>query len=183
MPEDIAILSQMIRDTAKVSLKDNYSKKTVELTEPACPTTQVTIYGLPDDIVVIKADKFRSPDTIFAGSNGECKRCDFLVVAVTSKKKVILYIEMKAEKAPREEIVRQLKGARCFVVYCREIAKEFWDYQALLEDYEERYISIGHISIGKKPTRITRDKGKHDRPERFMKIGWPHHLEFGHLAS
>lgn len=183
MPEDITVLSQMIKDTAKVSLRDNYGKKIVELVEPAQPDSQVTIYGLPDNAIVIKADKFRAPDAIFEGTQGECKRCDFLIVADTGSKRVIVFIEMKAEKGPRKEIVQQLKGAKCLIAYCGEIGKEFWNQRHFLDGYEERYVSIGHTRLAKKKTRLTRDVEKHNHPEHFMKIDWPNRLQFSHIAS
>jgi hypothetical protein len=115
MPGELVFLNQMIRAIAKVPLKDHYGKKTVELIEPAHATYRVTIFGLPDNCVVIKADRFTSPDSIFEGSNGQCKRCDFVIAANSGGRKVILYLEMKGERGPRAEIIQQLKGAKCFV--------------------------------------------------------------------
>lgn len=92
---DIDILHQMVRDTAKIPVSDEYSRKKVVLKEPQQPKSLVTILGLPDDVIVIKADAFRSPDTVFKGTQGECKRADFVIVADTGKKKVILYCARK----------------------------------------------------------------------------------------
>ncbi len=67
--------------------------------------------------------------------------------------------------------------------YCREVGKSFWKEQNFLKGYRHRFVSIGHTSIPKKKTRIARKAGKHDRPEKMLKIDWPHHLQFNHLAG
>ena len=180
---DIDILHQMIRGTAKVSVDDKSRRKTVELTEPQHSDSKATISGLPDNVIVIKADAFKSPDTVFGGTRGECKRADFVIVADTGKKKVILCIEMKATKGSLREIIQQLTGAKCFVLYCQEIGRGFWEQRKFLDGYVYRFVSIAHTSIPKRKTRITRQQGPHDRPDRMLKIDWPHHLEFNHLAG
>ncbi|MBE3144112.1 MAG: hypothetical protein IMZ61_09350 [Planctomycetes bacterium] len=180
---DIGILQEMIKDAAKVSLTSVGNRKQVTLTESQQAGSSVTIYGLPDEVVVIKADAFRSPDTVFNGSRGECKRADFVIVADTVNRKIILCIEMKATKGPLQEIIHQLTGTRCFVAYCREIGLGFWNKRDFLDGYTQRFITIGHTSIPKKKTRISRQEGAHDRPDRMLKIDWPHYLEFNHLAG
>ncbi|MBI2779090.1 MAG: hypothetical protein HYX62_04810 [Gammaproteobacteria bacterium] len=180
---DLAILHQMIKDGAKVPLLEKHGKKSVVLSEPQHPDSSVTIAGMPDNTIVIKADAFKSPDTVFAGLQGECKRADFVIVADTGKKKSIVCIEMKAKKASEKEIIQQLSGAECFIVYCREIGKSFWKQQDFLADYSFRFISIGHTSIPKRRTRIDRSADVHDRPDRMLKISSPHRLQFNQLAG
>ena len=181
---DLNILNNMIKDTAKVSLVDNYGKKQVKLEEPQFPGSSVTIHGMPDNAVVIKADTFKSPDSVFKGSRGECKRADFVIIADGgNKKKVIICIEMKATKGSEKEIVLQLKGAQCFITYCREIGKLFWDQQNFLNDFVYRFVSIGNISISKKRSRIDPSTDIHDSPDKMMRISSPHRLEFKHLAG
>ncbi|MTJ06681.1 hypothetical protein [Anabaena sp. UHCC 0204] len=147
---DIAILKEMIKETATVSLEnDLYGRNKVILKEPKPPNYYVTIYGMPndDDVIIINADEFKSPDTIFKGNSGECKRADFIIIANTVKKKVILCIEMKASKGgSMRDIIAQLKGAECFVAYCRQIGQSFWNHQNFLKDYEWRFISTKNIT-------------------------------------
>lgn len=165
---DIAILKEMINETATVSLEDDgYGKNKVILREPPPANYYVTINGMPDDdeVIIINADKFKSPDTVFQGTRGECKRADFVIVADTNKKKVILCIEMKAGKGgSHTDIIGQLKGAQCFVAYCREIGQSFWEEQNFLKDYECRFVSIKNIKIPKKTTRID---PTHDFPSKI----------------
>lgn len=138
---------------------------------------------MPDNAVVIKADAFKSPDTVFNGSHGECKRADFVIVADAGNKKFILCIEMKATKGSEKEIVQQLTGAQCFVAYCRAIGQSFWNLRNFLDGYEYRFVSVGHINIPKKNTRIIRQTGVHNRPDKMLKIDWPHYLQFNHLTG
>ena len=153
---DIAILKEMIQKSATVPLEEHNDKKKVILKEPD-DDYAVTIYGMPDDeqVIVIKADAFPAPKAVFIGSKGECKRADFVIIADTGPKKVILYIEMKAGKGEAlKDILAQLKGAKCFVAYCREIGQLFWKQQNFLEDYGDRFLSIKNIKLSKKKTRF-----------------------------
>ncbi|MEH2339326.1 hypothetical protein [Nostoc sp.] len=184
---DITILKEMINKTATVLLEDDgYGKNKVILREPPPANYDVTIYGMPDDdeVIIINADKFKSPDTVFKGNRGECKRADFVIVADTGKKKVILCIEMKAKASTSTEweIIQQLKGAQCFIAYCQQIGKKYWGQKNFLDTCVYRFVTIRNINIHKKPTRekITDD---HDSPERMLKISSPHYLQFNRLIG
>jgi hypothetical protein len=181
---DIAILREMIQTTATVSLEDHHSKKKVTLEEPYPADYSVTIHGMPNDdkVIVIKADTFSSPNAVFQGKYGECKRADFVIVADTGNNKVIICVEMKAGRGGSEkEIIQQLKGAKCFVTYCQEIGKSFWVQQNFLDMYKYRFISIRNISISKRSTRSSAQTPKHDRPEQMLKITSPKGLQFNSL--
>lgn len=86
---DIAILKEMIKETAIVPLEGNDNKKKVILREPPPANYSVTIHEMPndDEVIIIKADTFSSPNQVFQGNNGECKRADFVIIANTNKKK------------------------------------------------------------------------------------------------
>ena len=100
-----------------------------------------------------------------------------------SGEKVIIYIEMKATKGTIQGIIQQLAGAQCFITYCREIGKAFWNERDFLKGYRQRFVSIGHTSIPKRKTRITHHPGSHDQPDKMLKIDWPRHLQFNQLAG
>ena len=178
---DIAILQEMIKESSTVSLDG----KKVVLIEPDIPGCSVVINKMPDknEVIIIKVDNFKSPDTIFKGSKGECKRSDFVIIAETGDKKVMIFIEMKKTSDKRNDIIKQLTGSRCFIHYCKKIGKEFWNCPSFLEGYQCRFISINHISISKQRTQIDRVVGIHDSPDKMMTISSPNHLEFNHLAG
>lgn len=178
---DMAILSQMIKGTALVQLEEEYGKPLVKLSEPQTPDSSATIRNLPADAMVIKVDTFRSPNDVFNGENGECKRADYVIIS--AEKKCIIYIEMKRTKDEWNQIVKQLLGSQCFVKYCQEVGKGFWNENEFLNGYKNRFISIGHTSIAKRKTRITRNAERHDTPDQAMKVDWPHYLQFNQLAG
>ncbi|WP_234301060.1 hypothetical protein [Sphaerospermopsis aphanizomenoides] len=177
----------MIKDTAKVPLQDDSNgKKILILEEPDLPNCFVTIRGMPDEdqVIVIKADKFPAPEAVFNGSKGECKRADFIIVADTDRKKVILCIEMKAKVTTTSEwkIIQQLKGAKCFVEYFKKIGKEFWGQTKFIDSYVYRFVTIRDINIPKRPTQ-EKIIDNHDIPERMLKISNPQYLQFNHLIG
>lgn len=180
---DIAILKEMIQESATVPLEEHKGQKQVILKEPPPADYSVTIDGMPDDaqVIVIKADAFPAPSKIFTSSKGQCKRADFVIIADTPTEKIIFCIEMKKNKDQNTKIIQQLTGAKCFVDYCQEIGKAFWNQKNFLDDYEYRFVSIGNISISKGKTRINRLTETHDRPDRMLKISRPNKLQFNHL--
>jgi len=179
--QDMDILSQMIKGAALVQQEEEYGKPLVKLSEPQAPDSKATIRNLPADAMVIKVDAFRSPDEVFNGENGECKRADYVIIS--AEKKCIIYIEMKRTKDEWNQIVKQLLGSQCFIKYCQEIGKCFWNEGDFLSGYKSRFISIGHTSIAKRKTRITRKVKRHDTPNQAMKIDWPNYLQFNLLAG
>lgn len=181
---DLEIIGQMIKESAKVPLKStDYGKVCVVLTEHQTTNSSITICGIPSDAIVVKVDKFKSPDSIFNGNNGECKRADYVIFSDNGGKKRILYIEIKKTNDSPKDIVDQLTGAMCFVSYCKEIGRAFWKEGDFLKDYQNRFVSIGHTSVSKRSTRITRSDGKHVTPDKRLIIDWPRYLQFNHLAS
>ncbi len=178
---DMDILFQMIQKSALVQSQEKYGKLCVTLSEPQAPDSSTIIRNLPDDAMVIKIDVFPSPDRIFKGKKGECKRADYVIIS--EEKKCIVYIEMKRTKDGWRQIVQQLLGAQCFIRYCQAIGNGFWNEKHFLYGYKSRFISIGHTSIPKRKTRITRNIKPHDTPGKAMKIDWPHHLQFNQLAG
>ena len=183
---DLDILSNMIKDSAKVNLesRSDPDKASVTLKEPQSLTSEVTIYGLPPDAIVIKVDKFKSPDTILTEARGQRKRSDYIIVASKNNKKSILHIEIKTTKGNAKDIIKQLKGSVCFVGYCKEIAKEFWHENGFLSEFESRFVGVTRTgSINKKRTRINKGNTPNNTPERMMKLSYPHKQQFNHLVG
>ncbi len=180
---DIEVFSEMISNTAKVSIEAAYRRFKVVLNEPDCPDSCCEIFGIPGEAIVLKVDAFPAPDSVFASLRGECKRADYVIVAEKNGKTVIVYIEMKKTKAPQKDIIKQLLGAHCFIVYCQAIGRAFWHTPNFLIDAEHRYISFGHTGIRKRRTRLSRNSPTHDQPDRLMKIDWPNHVEFNKLVG
>ncbi len=180
---DIKVLEEMIRPEALVALNPGYGRPWVDLEEFAAAHPPVRIRGLPDDAVVIKVDAFRAPDSIFAGTRGECKRADYVIIADTGGKKRILFIELKQGTKPKHEVIKQLRGAQCFIKYCQEIGRHFWKERGFLDGFEPRFVSVKQIRLAKRKMRTTQDQRPNDTPERMLVISRPNDLEFNHLVG
>nr|VFJ42308.1 MAG: hypothetical protein BECKFW1821A_GA0114235_100167 [Candidatus Kentron sp. FW] len=186
MLDEMDILQEMIRDTARISIQEHNGRRQVTLGEPRdSEGRKVKISGLPNDAIVINVDKFPAPDAVFTCRKGECKRADFIVIADTGKKRVILCIEMKAVKGKESEIVQQLKGTRSLVGYCREVGQIFWKSRGFLDGYQYRFIKIAPNNTHKKTTWEPPKTGTHDKPENMLKIRCArnYRLEFNQLAG
>ena len=166
---DMEILAQMIRESALVEPKpDGSGKPCVRLVESQTDNSELTVLNLPKDTLVIKADKFRSPDDVFFGHNGECKRADYVIISEIYK--CIIYIEMKRTSDSLHNFVNQLKGAYCFIKYCREIGKAFWNKENFLDDYKDLFISCSRTRGAKTRTGQLPDCELHDAPHKALRI-------------
>ncbi|MEL4897349.1 hypothetical protein [Crocosphaera sp. Alani8] len=180
--DDLNILDEMIEDEARIKLIDNYGKKQVILPEPQ-GDYEIIIRNISKNTIVINADKFEAPKTIFQGKKGECKRADYIIIYHKNKRKFIVIIEMKAGKADNREVIQQLKGAECFVYYCQKIGKSFWGESNFLNGYKYRFISVKNIKLNKMPTREKKQPKIHDTPENMLKISGKKPLEFNKLIG
>ena len=174
---DIEILQEMLICDAQVPLQQEQGRPSVELTERENNTT-VKIKGLLHDSIVIRAEDFKDPLTVFKGLKGECKRADFMIVSNEGTKKWIICIETQTGKhKARKEVVEQLKGALCFVSYCKCIGIEFWLEKEFLDSYEYRFVSIAYTDMHKRSTHPNKPRPLHNRPEHFLKLsGQSHHF-------
>lgn len=178
------MLENLFSNKCRIKLSQHNGKYFVCLTD-AQAATSITIQGLPQDTLVIKGDDFKSPDSVFNGQKGECKRADFIIFSNDGSKKKIIIIETKKGSADNKEIVQQLKGSKCFVEYCKKITAEFFDNHCL-DSYQYRFVAIQKIRLDK---RTTRDKSRgskqsaHDTPDDYFKITNPKVLEFNHLSG
>jgi hypothetical protein len=187
VPTDTEILGQMISTKATAQLQQQNNRNSVELCEPQANHSRVKIYGLPDDTIVIKADLFPSPDTIFQGNKGECKRADYILIS--EEKKCIIFLEMKKTNGAQKEIVSQLKGAQCVMKYCQEVGISFWSKPDFLNGYKHRFVSVCHTSIHKIKTRPNQSleevpiRGQHSNPNFVIKVAFPNYVEFNKIAA
>lgn len=184
---DLAVLHELIKREAQVSLTTtSYGKRTAAL-EESTPQGNVQysiqIKGIPNDAIVIKTDMFPAPDSIFTCQKGECKRADYVIIASSSKGNFILYIEMKKGRGKSREIVDQLKGSACFISYCREIGRQFWQQQDFLgSGYKHRFVTIREIGTDRRPTVEKPQFGLNDSPQNALKIIGKASLHFRELV-
>ena len=183
--DDIQILKEMLTAETQVRLKQGRGRPSAELTDPNSGAS-VEITGLPHNAIVIRAENFEEPLTIFQGSKGERKRADFVIVAnAEAEKKWIICIETQARDSKQaSHVIQQLKGACCFMRYCQYIGQSFWDSEEFLEGYTYRFVSITDINPNKSKRRTQPfqlpDK-LHDSPDAFLKISQRSTIHFRKL--
>ena len=182
---DIQILKKMLNRNIRVPLQQQTgSPPSVELIDKY---TTVEIKGLPHGSIVIKAEDFKDPPTVFQGSRGESRRADFVIVSNDGIKKWIICIEVKKRRRiHRGRVIAQLRGARCIMDYCKAIGREFWPAKGFLTGYEYRFVGIAGLSIQNQPTRPDPPDGlskrkSHNRPEAFLRILGRQSLYFNEL--
>ena len=183
---EITILQEMLSDGAQVPLQQTAGQTSVLLKDKQSKTT-VEITEIPQDSIVIRAEVFKPPD-IFKGSKGERRRADFVIVSNTETDKWIICIEtQKGTGKDAEDIEQQLRGAECFIGYCKCIGKSFWQSAKFLDGYKYRFISISGINIDKQSTRFyipqNLTSGQlHDSPATFREFYDRQSLYFDELT-
>ena len=184
---EIEILQQMLKSDIQVELKQQPDKPSAELRDEKSGT-KVLIKGLPKDSIVIRAEKF-GPHDVLKGSKGENKRADFVILSNENTKKWIVCIEIQGGNSKkRMEVVQQLKGAHCFICYCKCLGSSFWKENNFLDGYKYRFVSMTKIYVDKKRTSpfsplILSKKELHETPENFLNISRSPSLHFSRLIQ
>lgn len=185
MTSDLELFKKLIKQNATLQLERTSYDKTILILEETSVETpySVTIKGVPRDAFVIKVDKFQPPDDIIKCMHGECKRADYVIIAQSDRGRYMIYIEMKKGGGKRKAIVQQLKGAACFVAYCRELVRTFFQQPEFLTlEYENRYVSIKNIGIKKIPTSLNLPTKTNNTPEDMLTISGKEVLHFNELT-
>ena len=173
---DIQILQEMLNPDVQVVLQPGQDRPSAQLTDSQSGTT-VEIKGLPYNSIVIRAEDFENPLTIFNGKKGERKRADFVIVSNDeNEKRWIVCIETQESDSKKAwHITQQLKGAYCFINYCKCIGRSFWESEEFLDGYQYRFVSIVDVNFneGRRRTQPFDYVGEfHSRPDVFKKL--PH---------
>ena len=174
---DLAVLHALINEIAPISKKDRHPKPFVVLEEMGDGQEDgysVTLSNVPDDLVAIKTDQFPSPKGFFKNDKGECKRADY--VLITEAQKWIVYIEMKGGKIhSSKEVIQQLQGTECLLIYCQAVGRKFWQDQRFLDigRYRQRFVCIMNVKVNKQGTKPPRRSKLHDKPEDVLKLPSP----------
>ncbi len=134
---------------------------------------EFTIKGVPSTSLIVNLDdNFPAPSSIFQGSNGECRRSDYLIFSDFDDQFYAIFVEMKktGRNHANSNIVSQLRGGECFFGYCCALLEGFWNAPRLSITGGLRFASIRDVHIHKRPTRSNGLVELHDRPERMKKI-------------
>lgn len=166
--EDLNILSQIIVESAQISLTGQHNKKSLTLKESHGADYEVKITGVNPETIAIAIDRFPDMRNFFKDDRGICKRGDFAIITDGDYGKFIVLIELKAGNPNNKGIIQQLQGGQALVHYFQEIGKIFFNKSDFLVNYEYRFVSIKDIKIAKKPTVNKKNTKIHDRPENML---------------
>ena len=184
--DDIEILQEMLSFRTQVPLQQEQGRAYVELIDMQS-NTNVKITGVPHNSIVIRADAFEFKSPVFAGSKNERRRADFVIVSNEDTTKWIICIEIKRGKIRANEVIAQLRGARCVVDYCTSVGREFWGTNGFLQGYEYRFVGIANINPNPLTLSATFDiqsqGALHNRPDVFLEILGSSDLSFHHLID
>lgn len=95
----------------------------------------------------------------------------------------MIFLEMKAGRGEKTEIIKQLKGSEALMTYCQKIGQLFWQKSNFLYGYNPRFISLKNINIAKRTTREKANPQQCDRPENMLQIYSPNTLVFNKLIG
>ena len=116
---------------------------------------------MPKEIFILKADEFPALLNFFKGSQGECKRADYIILTNIKNKKIGIFLELKSDNPYNKDIINQLKGAFCLYKYLQNVGQIFWRETNFLTDYEIKFAVIKEISqkikLKKQPSNFKRE--------------------------
>ena len=132
---------------------------------------KVEIRGVPKKSILLKMQKYAPPDKVFKSTKGECKMCDYILLAFDKEYLYFIYIEMKSQNLNNRDFFSQLMAGDCFMTYCSAMAKKFHGANFSSGFLLKRYI-VFHTSfpINKQPTRLKLQKCIRTTPSSSEKI-------------
>ena len=140
---------------------------------------QINIRNVPKNSLLLKAQDYSNLNignilkAIFKSEIGLFKCCDYIVLTIIKNEMYAIFIEMKSRSQDPTEIVRQFKGASCFMEYCGAIAKYFYDApistpSPSLLPLQTRYVLFSAKPLNKTTTAPKLYK-KHSFPENYIR--------------
>lgn len=188
MNDDISRLEELLNPDALVETESGKvaGKGKVRLSETINETGKeysIDVKNLPNDTLVIKADKFEQNKTI---SRKFRMRADYILV----NEDEMVFVELKSGKIRRKDIKQQLMGAQCLVDYLICIGRRFFNDDNFLKttSAKQHFVAIidfnnqtGGFKSRKRDTVSAQQKNKskpgheskttpNDSPEKMARI-------------
>ncbi|MCC7491830.1 MAG: hypothetical protein IT204_05760 [Fimbriimonadaceae bacterium] len=177
--DDLEVLDELIRSTAVVTVSS--ATRRLTLSEPSQPGCTIEVLGVDDGAVCFRADAFPDPGAIFSGANGCCCRSDFILFVAHKDQLYVVCIEIKSTSDKAEHIQQQLRGAACLVEYTQAVGRHFWSQPDFLKGIRMRFVCIAQTSLNQRRPVIDRPKGRHDRPDRPLRVSAAKEVELKRL--
>ncbi len=130
----------------------------------------INITNILESDILLHLDNACS-NTIFKGTNGENKRCDY----VLTNNKAAYFIEIKSTKNPEHKLIectQKFKATECILEYIDSVIHIIYEQPKIFNKLEKRYILIYKATpIAKTPTRRQPDKSnKNNSPEHMLTL-------------
>jgi hypothetical protein len=156
-----------------IAQKDTRFFVRLKETGPAAKLKRVDIFDIPEGSILIKLDQVRQPDTLFKGSLGERRRCDYVLVTDFDNHPVMVFIELKSRAVKDSEVTRQFKGAECLLDYCNSALDRFHGQNNLLGQCRKCFVVFYKPSVAKQRTRPVFSGNKRNSSESPLKYPSP----------
>ncbi len=147
-----------------------------KLVETSCPDSIVDISGIPDGVRILVVARFPQTERFFAGQRLGC-RGDFSIIDV--KHRLIVHLEIK--RAHKSGIKEQLLGSSALIPYFRALASKMLLENHYLENYEERFVSVGYSSIDMRNSSGRKVTGTGTSADDIKRINYPGVLQYRNL--
>ena len=150
------------------------------LKEESCADSIVDIVGLPEDVRILTIARFPQTERFFAGNGLGC-RGDFTIIDIDNRH--IIHLEIKRTNKSVTDIRSQLTGSSALVVYFKALACRKLSEQHYLENYDERFVSIGYTAIEKRDSGGRRISGSGRSADDIRRVYYPGILPYKKLID
>jgi hypothetical protein len=159
--DSFANAPESIRDRQYFVLEEN---------DPAAKLKRVEIRDVPEGSLLLKMQEYPALSGVFKSTKGECKRCDYIILTPCENDLYILYIEMKSLYPNKQDVILQLKGADCFMTYCRALAECFHSSEISSCSSKKRFILFYSNNSNKTSIVPRAMSAVHSSPENMMRF-------------
>ncbi len=184
MPDALDTLRSLFADgIVEESVRENNGRRYMRLKEtaPDARLKQVDLYDLPAESLLLKLDKSAQPKTLFKGTHGECKRCDYLLITHLKGKHILLFIEMKSRTLKENDVRKHFKASECVLDYASAVLERFFSLPRFFDSYEKRFVVFYKNSAAKRKLGAARHSTRNSTPEQMKKCPSPYEPTLGSL--
>lgn len=169
----------------------NGGKYAVELKDTDISGNEYTfkISDVPQDTIIIRADKFPNTGVFFKGSTqtGICQKADYIIISKKSdgsSHRIIIIELTKGTSKDAKFIIKQLKGAKCILKYCESIIEHFFNKKDILKNAPIHYVAVVNAGGARKQgINYTNNPTKNQKVENFLKITSGKDFQFKYFVS
>jgi len=116
---------------------------------------EVEVRNVPQNSILVKMHAYPPPEKIFQSTRGERKRCDYIILTSYKDDLYFIFIEMKSRELDNKDVIPQLVGGNCFMIYCSNMVAMFHDASISADLLRKRNIVFyASLPLNKKATSL-----------------------------